>query len=75
MVRIRGNSIQLPIPIQNTIDELESNLSNNRLLDVNKHLIIYNKRNSNKETVFKNLVNFHNIKEFNRFSLLYFSQK
>ena len=36
MVGIRGNSIQLPIPIQNTIDELESNLANDRLLDVNK---------------------------------------
>ena len=63
MVGVRGNSIQLPIPIQNTIDELESNLANNRLLDINKHLIIYNKRNSNKETVFKNLVNVHNIKD------------
>ena len=63
MVGIRGNSIQLPIPIQNTIDELESNLANNRLLDVKKHLIIYNKRNSNKETVFKNLVKVHNIKD------------
>ena len=63
MVGVRGNSIQLPIPIQNTIDELESNLANNRLLDINKHLIIYNKRNSNKETVFKNLDNVHNIKD------------
>ena len=63
MVGVRGNSIQLPIPIQNTIDELVSNLANNRLLDINKHLIIYNKRNSNKETVFKNLVNVHNIKD------------
>ena len=63
MVGVRGNSIQLPIPIQNTIDELESNLANNRLLDINKHLIIYNKRNSSKETVFKNLVNVHNIKD------------
>ena len=63
MVGVRGNSIQLPIPIQDTIDELESNLANNRLLDINKHLIIYNKRNSNKETVFKNLVNVHNIKD------------
>ena len=66
MVGVRENSIQLPIPIQNTIDELESNLANNRLLDINdinKHLIIYNKRNSNKETVFKNLVNVHNIKD------------
>ena len=53
MVGVRGNSIQLPIPVQNTIDELQSNLSNNRLLDVDKHLIIYNKRNSNKEIVFK----------------------
>ena len=63
MVGVRGNSIQLPILIQNTIDELESNLANNRLLDINKHLIIYNKRNSNKKTVFKNLVNVHNIKD------------
>ena len=63
MVGVTGNSIQLPIPIQNTINELESSLSNNKLLDVNKHLIIYNKRNCNKETVFKNLVNVHNIKD------------
>ena len=63
MVGVRGNSIQLPIPIQNTIDELQSDLSNNRLLDVDKHLIIYNKRNSNKEIIFKNLVNVHNIKD------------
>ena len=63
MVGIRGNSIQLPIPIQNTIYELESNLSNNTLLDVGKHLIIYNKGNSNKEIIFKNLVNVHDIKD------------
>ena len=63
MVGIRGNSIQLPIPMQNTIYELESNLSNNTLLDVRKHLIIYNKDNINKEIIFKNLVNVHDIKD------------
>ena len=63
MVGIKGNSIQLPIPIQNTIYELESNLSNNTLLDVGKHLIIYNEGNSSKEIIFKNLVNVHDIKD------------
>ena len=49
MMGISGNSIQLPIPIQNIVDEfqLESNLSNSRLLDVDL-IIIYNRRNNNK---------------------------
>ena len=38
MVDVKGNSVQLPIPIQDTIEELASNLSHNTLLEVGKHL-------------------------------------
>ena len=61
MSGIKGNSVQLPIPIQHTIDELNSNLSHNKLLDVGKHLVICNKGKS-KQMVYKNLVNIHDIK-------------
>ena len=61
MAGVRGNFIQLPIPIQNTIDELESNLSHNKLLDVGRYLVIYNKGKNNK-VMYKNLVNIHDIK-------------
>ena len=61
MVGVRGNSVQLPIPIQNTIEELESNLSHNKLLDVGKHLVIYNE-GKNKKVLYKNLINIHDIK-------------
>ena len=63
MAGVRGNSIQLPIPIQNTIDELESNLSQNKLLDVGKYLVIYNyNKGKNGKVMYKNLVNIHDIK-------------
>ena len=61
MVGVKGNSIQLPIPIQDTIEELTSNLSHNTLLDVGKHLVIYNEGKS-KKVLYKNLVNIHAIK-------------
>ena len=61
MSGIKGNSVQLPIPIQHTIDDLNSNLSHNLLLDVGKHLVIYSKGKS-KQMVYKNLVNIHDIK-------------
>ena len=61
MVGVKGNSVQLPIPIQDTIEELESNLSHNKLLDVGKHLVNYNE-GKNKKLLYKNLVNIHAIK-------------
>ena len=61
MVGVKGNSVQLPIPIQNTIEELETNLSHNKLLDIGKHLVIYNKGKSSK-VLYKNLVDIHAIK-------------
>ena len=61
MVGVKGNSVQLPIPIQDTIEELASNLLHNTLLDVGKHLLIYNEGKS-KKVLYKNLVNIHAIK-------------
>ena len=61
MAGVRGNFIQLPIPIQNAVDELESNLSHNKLLDVGKYLVIYNK-GKNGKVIYENLVNIHDIK-------------
>ena len=61
MAGVRGNSIQLPIPMQNTVDELESNLSRNKLLDISKYLVIYNK-GKNGKVIYENLVNIQDIK-------------